>query len=103
MKLNAGEITILSNFTCAVSTRSEGQRLGQRLIAIGKPYAPIYSDGFRIRLYWCSQPADACLLLCAFRDMGGAAALYRDLEGTGVYVAWRRSGQESARSCCGVS
>ena len=103
MKLNAEEIAIRSNFTCGVKTRADGQRLGQRLIAVGKPYAPIYSDGFRTRLYWCSLPADACLLLCAFRDMGDAAALYRDLEGTGEYVVWRRSGQESARSCCGVS
>ena len=103
MKLNAEEIGILSNFTCSVSTRADGQRLGQRLTAVGRPYAPIYSDGFRIRVYWCSQPADACLLLCAFRDTGDEAALFRDTEGSGEYVVWRRSGQESVRSCCGVS
>ena len=102
-ELCAEEIAILGNFTCAVNTRADGQRLAQRLIAVGKAYAPIYSDAHRIRLYWCSQPADACILLCAFRDVGGAAALYRDLVNTGEYVVWRRSGQEPVRSCCGVS
>ncbi len=102
-KLGAEGMSILSNFTCGVDTRAAGQRLGQRLIAVGEPYAPIFSDGSRIRLYWCSLPADACVLLCAFRDMGDEAALYRDLEGVGEYVVWRRSGTGPARSCCGVS
>ena len=105
MKLSAEELSILANFTCGVNTRAEGQRLGQRLIPVGKQRLMlIYSDGRRIRVYWCSHPADACMLLCAFRDMGDTAALFRDLEGSGEYVVWRRSLLEPQnRSCCGVT
>ena len=102
-ELCAEEIAILGNFTCAVNTRADGQRLAQRLIAVGKSYAPIYSDVYRIRLYWCSQSADASVFMCAFTGVGDAAALYRDLEGTGTYVVWGRGGQGPVRSCCGVS
>lgn len=103
MKLSAEELSILASFTCGINTRAEGQRLTHRLLPIGKPYGSIFSEGARTRLYWCEQPAEACMLVCAFRDLGDAAALYRDLQGTGEYVVWRRSNLEPIRSCCGMS
>ena len=104
MKLEAEELGILANFSCTVNNHAEARRVAARLDPIG-PVAgrgEIYVTHSRTRLYWTRDPACACILLNAFRDLGDFAALFRDRENLIEFVACRRSLllEPQNRSCC---
>ena len=104
MGLLPEELSILANFTCSVNTRADGERMAARLGPVGRPQRTFYTNTARIRLYWTRDPAAACVLLSAFRGMGGESALFRDMEGVGEFVVSRRGGSPLAtRNCCGVT
>ncbi len=106
MKLEAEELATLANFAYTVNDPVEGRRVAARLDPIG-PVAgrgEVYVTHSRTRLYWTRDPACACILLNAFRDLGDFAALLRDKENLNEYVICRRTLLEPQnRSCCGVT
>ena len=105
MKLSAEELATLANFTHTVNDPAEGASVAARLDPIGKPWGyAFYVTHSRTRLYWTRDPACACILLNAFRDLGDFAALFRDKQNLNGLVICRRSLLEPQnRSCCRVT
>ena len=85
MKHQAEELAVLANFTHTVNDPAEGARVAARLDPIGRR-GEIYRSHARTRLYWTHDPACACILLTAFRDLGDFAALFRDKQNVNEYV-----------------
>lgn len=104
MKLEAEELATLADHSCTLKNHAEGHRMAFRLDPVGKPQGEIFVTNSRTRLYWTRDPASACLLLNAFRDLGDFATLFRDRQNLNEFVVCRRSLLEPHnRSCCGVA